>query len=586
MKLKYLIIPIVTVLTVTSCELFEPVDDNHSTFTRVMNDPAFAEGILDYGYTKIPTNTFSYNDVATDDAVSNDKLNSYMRIATGEWSSSYDPMSKWADCLAGIQSVNQFLTIVDTIGWRRSIPELNQLWIKRFKGEAYGLRALLKYHLLVTVAGEDASGRLSGIPILDNYLDNSADFNIPRATFAQSVSSIYSDIDESLKYLTMLDYKTLTAGSVLPPSYESTTVSNYNVVFGNEAAQRISGRIVRALRAKTALLEASPAFADDAALWSKAAGYSGELLKTINGVAGLDPDGHRFFLKTLTDKVNLAAATPVDQKEMIWRTRKVLSNTRESANYPPLLFGSGRLNPTQNIVDAFPMQNGYPIDNQNSNYNSQQPYLNRDPRLALYVIYDGTKFKGSDIFTRAGGKENAKDSIPTSTRTGYYLKKLLVEQVNMTPASTSQEYHYEVHMRYTDLFLMYAEAANEAWGPDSDPEGFGFTARDVIRAIRKRAGIAQPDVYLNGINNAQDMRKLIRNERRLELCFEGHRFWDLRRWKENLNVTARGVEINKNATQYKYVDVEQRLYKDYMYSGPIPNGEVSKYSNLVQNKGW
>lgn len=582
---KYIFLPVLAILSLASCELFEPVDDNHSTFDRVLTDPAFAEGLLDAGYLRVPTNSYSFNDVATDDAVSNDKANGYMRMATGEWSSTFDPMNQWSGCLAGIQSVNQFLTIIDKVGWRASDPEMNQLYIKRFKGESYGLRALLKYHLLVTVAGEGANGQLLGIPIMNEYLENTADFNIPRATFAQSISSIYDDIEQALGFLTMNDYKSISSASGLPPTYEGITVTNYNIIFGNESAQRISGRIVKALRAKVAILEASPAFANDPALWTKAAQYSGELLETINGPAGLDPNGHRFFLKAYTDVVNLAATTPVDQAEMIWRTRKLQSNTREMAHFPPLLFGNGRLNPTQNIVDAFPMLNGYPISDQSSGYDPNNPYAGRDPRLALYITYNGSAFKGA-IITGVGGKENAKDSIPTSTRTGYYLKKLLVENVNLTPSAISQENHYEVHMRYTDIFLIYAEAANEAWGPDGDQGGFGFTARDVIRTIRKRAGITQPDVYLDGINNATDMRQLIRNERRLELCFEGYRFWDLRRWKANLNETVKGVEINKDATVYQYVDVEQRLYKDYMYSGPIPNTEINKYSNLVQNKGW
>jgi len=583
---KYSLLPVMaTVLLWTSCELLEPVDENYSTFDRVLNDPAYGEGLLNYGYTRIPTNSFSFNDVATDDAVSNDRASNYMRMATGEWSPMFDPMGQWSNCLMGIMSVNRFIPLIDKIGWRPSNPQVHQLYIRRLSGEAYGLRALLKYHLLVTVAGEGANGQMLGIPIINEYLEKDADFNIPRATFTESINSIYADIAQALSFLTMDDYKSITSAAALPPGLAGTDIANYNIVFGNESAQRISGRIVKALRAKVALLEASPAFSKDPALWVKAANYAGELLFTIGGVTGMDNDGHRFFQKSFTDAVNLAATTPVDQKEMIWRTRKVLSNNRESANFPPLLYGSGRTNPTQNLVDAFPMANGYPITDSRSNYNPSKPYDGRDPRLQLYVICNGSTWKGTTIWTGVGGKENRKDSIPTSTRTGYYLKKLLVENVNMNPTGTSTENHYEVHFRYTDIFLSYAEAANEAWGPNGKG-GFEFSARDVIRAIRKRAGITQPDAYLDGITTTEDMRQLIRNERRLELCFEGYRFWDLRRWKANITEVARGVEINSDATEFRYVNVEQRLYKDYMYSGPVPNTEIVKYSNLVQNKGW
>lgn len=86
------------------------------------------------------------------------------------------------------------------------------------------------------------------------------------------------------------------------------------------------------------------------------------------------------------------------------------------------------------------------------------------------------------------------------------------------------------------------------------------------------------------------MRQLIRNERRLELCFEGHRFWDLRRWKENLNVTARGIGINNGMVDLGAlglgVDIEARRFENYMYYGPIPLSETLKWSNLQQNTGW
>jgi starch-binding outer membrane protein, SusD/RagB family len=142
--------------------------------------------------------------------------------------------------------------------------------------------------------------------------------------------------------------------------------------------------------------------------------------------------------------------------------------------------------------------------------------------------------------------------------------------------------HFPVHIRYTEMFLNYAEAANEAWGPDGTGT-FGFSARNVIAAIRKRAGITQPDNYLASVTSTADMRQLIRNERRLELSFEGFRFWDLRRWKENLTEAAKGVIITNNT--YNIQTIENRQYRDFMYYGPIPLLEVLK-ADLQQNKGW
>ncbi|MGY3212834.1 RagB/SusD family nutrient uptake outer membrane protein [Mucilaginibacter sp. HD30] len=273
---------------------------------------------------------------------------------------------------------------------------------------------------------------------------------------------------------------------------------------------------------------------------------------------------------------------------MLWRgTNGNQTNNLERDNMPPTLFGNARVNPTQNLVDAFPMANGFPITSAASNYNPANPYAGRDPRLARYIVTNGATMSSKAILSRQEGGNDAVDFLPTSTRTGYYLRKLLREDVNLNPASTSSRRHYAVHIRFTELFLNYAEAANEAFGPDGTGSST-YSARAVIAAIRKRAGITQPDAYLASINNKDDMRTLIKNERRLELCFEGFRFWDLRRWKDPINnpITepAKGVVISP-ANVFTYRTVENRVYANHMYYGPLPNAEVLK-ANLVQNQGY
>lgn len=116
--------------------------------------------------------------------------------------------------------------------------------------------------------------------------------------------------------------------------------------------------------------------------------------------------------------------------------------------------------------------------------------------------------------------------------------------------------------------------------------GHAYSAYDVIKAIRQRAGVGgTDDPYLEECAASQDkMRELIQNERRLELCFEGFRFWDVRRWKLDLNEPVYGMQWNGSG--YERFLVEERSYEDYMYFSPIPNGEVMKFSNLVQNRGW
>ena len=261
--------------------------------------------------------------------------------------------------------------------------------------------------------------------------------------------------------------------------------------------------------------------------------------------------------------------------------------SQEKDNYPPTFYGNGRINPTQNLVDAFPMANGYPISDPNSGYSASNPYAGRDPRLAEYVIYNGAEYKGSQIITGLYSSDNnGLNKTSTSTRTGYYLRKLLRDDCNADPSATNAQYHYPVYIRYTEIFLNYAEAANEAWGPNGKGDHC-YSAYDVIKALHDRAGVGND--YLDSIAGDKDkMRELIRNERRIEMCFENKRFWDMRRWKLDLNQPAKGVEIKQDgsALTYRVFDVETRNYRDHMYYGPIPETEVLKWSNLDQNKGW
>lgn len=578
-----------------SCKkLLNPENDDHSLLDRTYNDPAYAEGLLMDAYARIPTNSLTFNDVATDDAVSNDKLNSYLRVATGQWSALYNPLNQYDNCNMAILYLNDFMNRIDTVPWKWTSAVVNAMFIQRFKGEAFALRGLFQYHLLQTIGGVGANDALLGIPLYNKFIKVGDNLNVPRAGFTESVQRIIDDYDSALVYLTMDNYKDVTSASQLPPGFTGVNTADYNLVFGNVSQQRISGRIVNALKARIALLAASPAFSptSDVNLWARAANFAGTALNGIGGISGLDPVGNKWYLTTYVNALSITSGG-ADQKEIIWRRPRTQSNTREIANFPPSLFGSGNTNPTQNLVDAFPMANGYPIttaDTAISHYNPVKPYATngnsaRDPRLALYITYNGSSMKSTVITTGVGGGANAKDSVQTSTRTGYYMKKLLVEAVNANPVSLSTQNHYEVHMRYTELFLIYAEAANEAWGPNGKGT-FTFSARDVIAAIRKRAGISQPDNYLASITTQADMRTLIRNERRLELCFEGFRFWDLRRWKANLTETAKGVNINRTGTTFAVVNVESRVYNDYMYYGPLPQTEILKFNALIQNKGW
>ena len=613
MKTRNIILYFIGLLAFCSCDdMFEPADENNRQLEDLALESSYAHGILIYGYDRLPyiTNVasqWSLTDVATDDAVTNLKTSNFLNMATGTWASDNNPMSQWDNCKDGIQYVNLFFKIVDKSSWAPSAVSKQQMFVDRLKGEAFGLRAIFYYYLLQAHGGYADDGVLYGVPLLTEPEDGSSDFNQPRATFAECVKQCFADCDSAMALLPEV-YKDIESENEIPAKYKAlgANFSGYNLVFGDKARGLVSARIAEAVKAQVALLAASPAFRDQSGVTSaEAATLCANVLKRIGGLEGFDKDGNIWY-KNKTKLEPSAAEMP----EILWREDRHKNADQERENFPPTLYGNGRVNPSQNLVDAFPMRNGRPISDAQSGYNAKNPYANRDPRLDEYVIYNGMTFRKTEIITGNYPKINDKgnpeydDNLgygSSSTRTGYYLKKLLRDDVSPLSSSLIEQQHIYPRIRYTEIFLAFAEAANDAWGPKADPTGIGFTAYDVIKAIRERAGLAtneigvalpEGDVYLEECAGDQaKMTNLIRNERRIELCFENKRFWDLRRWLLPLNETVNGVEINRNEETgeltYKLLVVEKREFDNsYQCYGPIPKGEVLKWSNLKQNKGW
>lgn len=557
-----------------------PEEVTRVNIDQIVSTPEYAEGLLSFGYMQIPAWNYIFDETGTDDAVSNNPADNYRKMATGGWTSISNSEDAWFACFRGIMNINRFLEVVNEVPWHPSDPALHAALINRLSGEAYGVRGALKYYLIRNHSGFGSDGNLLGIPEFDTFIGSLDEFSVPREQFAESIRSAVKDLDQAIQMLPD-DYGNV---SEVPAKFSGIDLTDYNIVYGAEKRQRMSARVAMAYKARLALLAASPAFnqGNDATLWETAANANGDILNGIGGIAGLDPKGHQFWLKAQVDAANLGSNDQTDIPEMLWRRSLLDINTWEADNFPPTQFGRGRINPTQNLVDAFPMKNGFPISAEESGYDKTNPYSNRDPRLALAVIFNGSSWKSSIITTLNGTDDDSVGNSDFSTRTGYYLKKLLREDVNMTTGKTTTQYHIISIVRYTEIFLNYAEAANEAWGPDG-AGSYGFSARDVIAAIRSRAGITQPDAFLATIDSKDKMRDLIRNERRLELCFEGFRFWDLRRWNLKLDEPAQGAALENGV--YSSVDVEDRSYADYMHYGPIPYSEVLKF-NYVQNQGW
>lgn len=582
----------------TACDdLFEPALENNRDLEAMYKEPSYAQGILANAYIILPYETSPTSDLATDDAVTNEISNSYLRMATGSWTANNNPVSQWQNRFNAIQYINLFLENVDKVEWAKD-ERISTMFLDRLKGEAYGLRALHMYYLLRAHGGKIADGTLMGVPIILKSEGPDADFNHARATYSDCVKQIMEDADKAIELLP-LDYKKF-EDSEIPEKYKNigvTNASDYRRVCGEEFRGLMSGRIALAVRAQTALLAASPAFQSGSGMtWEQAADYAAEIVEKANGGGGCGLDANGLEWYTLADNDYGTGGSPA---EVIWRSSTDENNTLEAANFPPSLYGNGRVNPTQNLVDAFPMANGYPISETSSEYDAENPYNKRDPRLAKYIVYNGGKQgpNDSEIITGTYGTNTdvVNKESGRSTRTGYYLRKLLRKECNPNPQYNTTKKHYTARIRYTEMFLIYAEAANEAWGPQNS-NGHRYSAYDVIKAIRTRAGLGTDngDAYLESIKNNNDkdkMRELIRNERRIELCFENFRFWDLRRWNVNLtklNETALGVEISKSGATMKYtrLEVENRKYEDYMIYGPLPFAEVMKWSNLEQNVGW
>ncbi|MFA6084003.1 RagB/SusD family nutrient uptake outer membrane protein [Mucilaginibacter sp.] len=334
------------------------------------------------------------------------------------------------------------------------------------------------------------------------------------------------------------------------------------------------------LKSRLLLYAASPLYtngANDAAKWAAAATAAKAVMNL--GTYTLFPNYRNEFLTN---------ATSEDVYERVYST-SVQHSQLELLNGPNGYNGWGGNTPLQNFVDAFQMSNGKAITEPGSGYNPQDPYTNRDPRLAQTVLYNGHPYRGRPVETFSPGGKDSKDGIANwnTTLTGYYILKYMNENLNpddplnlYKDQSQTQPFKY---IRYAEILLNYAEAQNEAVGPDNSV----YTALNLIRTRAGMPGITP------GLSQSA-MRTAIQNERQVELSFEDHRFFDVRRWKiANVteNVPAYGVRPVKNGdgtiTYTKFVALTDRKFADKNYWMPIPQSEILASGGLLkQNPGY
>jgi hypothetical protein len=572
-KRNYLIFIFITLLGFTnSCDVLTPEDENTYEMNDVKSVVTYAEGFLLNAYRNIPVVHNNFNlSYASDDAVNNVPTSSIKAVVAGGWTSSSNPFDAWNTAYESIFYINTFLDEMGNIDWYWKNKAISDLFAQKLKGEAYGLRAWNYFNLLQAHAGKGDNGELFGVPIVDHVLKTAkpSDYQIPRSSFKDLVKFIIDDCDRAI--------------AVLPDRWTDSGNANTDIAMGARNTNRINGLAVRLIKAKTLLYAASPAYSDGTYTYQMAAQAAVELMNKNKGLTNvtLANAKHLEFYNT-PDVPNAGDQHP----EVLWYSTRITANSWELSNFAPSLFGLGLTNPTQDLVNAFPMADGTPTPL--TKINSGDPYSGRDPRLAKYILFNGAQFTRGGVTTTINTKAGTQDALGSTsmygTKTGYYLKKFMnLTEVNLDPKVNSSGLHYYTYARYTDALLIFAEAANEAGGPDASIGG--FSARQVINALRTRAGITST-VFANGLNATQ-MTDLIRNERRIEMCFEEQRFWDLRRWKmiTEMKKPVSGVEVSADGSTYNYRVVESRNYSDYQIYGPVPYTETLKYS-LIQNMGW
>jgi hypothetical protein len=350
-----------------------------------------------------------------------------------------------------------------------------------------------------------------------------------------------------------------------------------------------AGKIaVLALRARAALYWASPLFNpnNDKERYKTAADYYKDLLDACETMGkGLTANYADLWT---ANSFNTASIN----KEFLFCYRYYSSTSGdhlvETNNYPVGVEGGNGGNcPTQNLVDAYDMTNGKSIDEAGSGYDPQNPYKNRDPRLALTVAVNGDKWPtvyNVALQTYQGGTNGQPTT--NATTTGYYLKKLCNGAISLASSSKfTAAYHTYLNFRYGGALLDYAEAVYKYTGsPDVVMAGHKLTAREALNKVRARAGM--PNITATG----DDFWKKYQKERFVELAFEGHRFWDVRRWKEAktyfTSITRMNITKNADGTLTYSTSKVSRQWDDKMYLFPIPQSEISKNHNLTQNPGW
>ncbi|WEK34090.1 MAG: RagB/SusD family nutrient uptake outer membrane protein [Candidatus Pseudobacter hemicellulosilyticus] len=523
-------------------------DKQDSLGTKARGFLAEIYSTLPEGYNRVSSDLL---DAATDDAISSvSGTTAVQRLATGSYTSTNNPEDRWGASYSTIRKTSIFLNKFDAVPLSIKMADGSSAK-KAWRGEARFIRALAYFELLK---------RYGGVPLMGDLVrEVNDDVRLPRNSFEETVNYIVSECNKAADSLWL----------------DPIASSQYGYVTKGAAL---------ALKARTLLYAASPLYN----------GGNIEASNPLTGYTSYNADRWRLAAEAAQALISYGKFSLGSDFKKIFISKgntevifaKVGGPTKNvESNNGPVGYSSatatGRTSPTQELVDAFPMLNGLPITDAASGYDDNFPYANRDPRLTYTIFYNGAQWLNRSIQTFEGGLDKPNTNAP-QTRSGYYMRKFMGEYESQTNYSDIP--HDVILFRYAEVLLNYAEAQNEFAGPVQE-------VYHVLEAIRQRAGL-NPYQLKAGLTK-EEMRELIRSERRVEMAFEEQRFWDIRRWKiaeQVMNQPLHGMRINISSSgnrTYTRIEVLKAAFKaPAMYLYPVQYDEVAKNPNMKQNPGW
>lgn len=511
---------------------------------------------------------------ATDESEFATSGNSIKDLYDGSWSPTNAHAYMWNNMYAGIASCN---TVINEFQGLKFIEDsLNtdydqQMYrYKNYKWESRFWRSYFYFNLV---------RQYGGVPLITKSVSakTADEINTAQRVSSDSIYKFIMDECNVVKDSIIEDYSNL-GNNALPNQQET---------------GRADKLAVLALRARAALYWASPLFNtnNDKQRYYTAAKYTKELLDacTQRGKKLASDYSSLWSTNNWTDEK--ITCEIIFGRRIYGSVSGGVMNVFEGYNYPiGIEGGSGGNCPTQNLVDAYDMKaTGLGIDESGSGYNEVKPYDGRDPRLDATIAKNGdvwpTSYKTA-LQTYSGGSNG--EPLANATPTGYYVKKLCHGDLNLSSNSKyKNDKHTWVTFRLGEFYLNYAEAVFKYLGSaDATSAEFPMSAREAASKTRVRAGMPQFPI---GMGNDAFWAKYT-NERFVELAFEGHRFWDVRRWKEadKYFTNIKEMKLTKNADgSISYTpNTVTRQWDDKMYLFPIPQTEILKNNNLTQNPGW